>query len=73
MKIGSKPLTFYVLDWTVKQFDYLLICGFPIWSYIIKCTKKHQDFDSLFRAQCEEAVMAVGLDFKSDVLWERLV
>jgi hypothetical protein len=31
------------------------------------------DFDSLFNSQCERAVQTVGLDFRSDVLWERFI
>ena len=33
--------------------------------------QEHEDFDRIFREQCERAIMVVGLDFKSDVLWER--
>ena len=30
----------------------------------------HQDFDSLFRDQCERAVSTAGLEYRSDQLWE---
>ena len=30
-----------------------------------------EDFNKIFREQCERAIQVVGLDFKSDVLWER--
>ena len=33
--------------------------------------QKNEDFESLFAAQCERAILAVGLDFKSDAVWER--
>jgi hypothetical protein len=36
-----------------------------------KMYKDQEDFDGLFRVQCERAIMTVGLDFKSDPLWER--
>lgn len=31
------------------------------------------DFADLFRQQCERAVQTVGLEYRSDVLWERYV
>ncbi len=36
-----------------------------------KIYKSTEDFDRLFREQCERGIMTVGLDFKSDLLWER--
>ena len=38
-----------------------------------KIYKNEENFDVLFREQCERAVAVVGLDFKSDVLWERFI
>ncbi len=38
-----------------------------------KMYQGHDDFGSLFRAQCERAIQTVGLDFKSDLLWERYI
>ena len=33
--------------------------------------EKHENFEVLFRGQFERAVATVGLDFRSDPLWDR--
>ena len=38
-----------------------------------KIYEKHDGFDTLFYQQCETAVQTVGLDYRSDVLWERYI
>ena len=38
-----------------------------------KIYRDTNDFDALFSSQCERAIQAVGLDFRSDTLWERLI
>lgn len=34
---------------------------------------EHDDFEDLFRVQCERAVQTVGLEYRSDALWERYI
>ncbi len=38
-----------------------------------KMYKTTEDFDNLFREQCQRAILTAGLDFKSDVLWEHYI
>ena len=36
-----------------------------------KMYRNQFDFNEIFREQCERAIMTVGMDFRSDQLWER--
>ena len=36
-------------------------------------SKNLENFDEAFREQCESAIMKVGLDFRSDDIWERYI
>ncbi|CAB4053989.1 PRPF39 [Lepeophtheirus salmonis] len=38
-----------------------------------KLYKHHDKFDELFRDKCENAITSVGLEYKSDGLWERYI
>jgi tetratricopeptide (TPR) repeat protein len=38
-----------------------------------KLYSSSEDFDSAFRAQCEWAIESVGLDYRSDPVWERYI
>ena len=39
-----------------------------------KMYSKHlENFDEAFREQCESAIMKVGMDFRSDDIWERYI
>ena len=46
-----------------------------LWVSYLELYKKmyvdNADFADLFRQQCERAVQTVGLEYRSDVLWER--
>ena len=48
-----------------------------LWVSYLELYKKmyvdNADFADLFRQQCERAVQTVGLEYRSDVLWERYV
>ena len=33
--------------------------------------EQHDGFDTLFYQQCETAVQTVGLDYRSDIIWEK--
>ena len=35
--------------------------------------EQHEGFDTLFHQQCETAVQTVGLDYRSDILWEKYI
>ena len=38
-----------------------------------KMYSTHEDFPSLYRDQCEEALATAGLEYRSDVLWELVI
>lgn len=38
-----------------------------------KMYQTHEDFDTLFRTQCEKAVAVAGLEYRSDLLWEHFI
>merc|ERR1719193_2152182 len=38
-----------------------------------KMYSTHENFQTLFRAQCEKAIATAGLDYRSDALWEHYI
>ncbi len=60
-----------VLHRGVQAFPLSLDLWLDYLSLYKKLYSSRSDFADLFRTQCEDAIQKVGLDYRSDTLWER--